>query len=29
LVSHCLLIETDAHGLVLVDTGIGVDAEAA
>lgn len=23
LVSHCLLIETDAHGLVLVDTGIG------
>jgi hypothetical protein len=25
LVSHCLLIETDAHGLVLVDTGIGVD----
>jgi glyoxylase-like metal-dependent hydrolase (beta-lactamase superfamily II) len=24
LVSHCLLIETDAHGLVLVDTGIGV-----
>jgi glyoxylase-like metal-dependent hydrolase (beta-lactamase superfamily II) len=24
-VSHCLLIETDAHGLVLVDTGIGVD----
>lgn len=25
LPSHCLLIETDAHGLVLVDTGIGVD----
>jgi glyoxylase-like metal-dependent hydrolase (beta-lactamase superfamily II) len=25
LVSHCLLIETAAHGLVLVDTGIGVD----
>jgi glyoxylase-like metal-dependent hydrolase (beta-lactamase superfamily II) len=25
LVTHCLLIETDAHGLVLVDTGIGVD----
>src|ERR671937_1193677 len=25
LVSHCLLIETDAHGLVLVDTGIGVN----
>jgi glyoxylase-like metal-dependent hydrolase (beta-lactamase superfamily II) len=25
LVSHCLLIETDAHGLVLVDTGIGVE----
>jgi glyoxylase-like metal-dependent hydrolase (beta-lactamase superfamily II) len=25
LVSHCLLVETDAHGLVLVDTGIGVD----
>jgi len=25
LVSHCLLIETDAHGLVLVDTGIGLD----
>jgi glyoxylase-like metal-dependent hydrolase (beta-lactamase superfamily II) len=24
LVSHCLLVETDAHGLVLVDTGIGV-----
>jgi glyoxylase-like metal-dependent hydrolase (beta-lactamase superfamily II) len=24
LVSHCLLLETDAHGLVLVDTGIGV-----
>lgn len=24
LVAHCLLIETDAHGLVLVDTGIGV-----
>jgi glyoxylase-like metal-dependent hydrolase (beta-lactamase superfamily II) len=25
LPSHCLLIETDAHGLVLVDTGIGVE----
>src|ERR671937_1886431 len=25
LVSHCLLIETDGHGLVLVDTGIGVE----
>src|SRR5579863_2157824 len=25
LVSHCLLIETDAQGLVLVDTGIGVE----
>jgi glyoxylase-like metal-dependent hydrolase (beta-lactamase superfamily II) len=25
LVSHCLLIETAAHGLVLVDTGIGVE----
>jgi glyoxylase-like metal-dependent hydrolase (beta-lactamase superfamily II) len=25
LVSHCLLLETDGHGLVLVDTGIGVD----
>ncbi len=24
LVCHCLLIETDAHGLVLVDTGYGV-----
>jgi glyoxylase-like metal-dependent hydrolase (beta-lactamase superfamily II) len=24
LVAHCLLLETDAHGLVLVDTGIGV-----
>lgn len=24
LVSHCLLVETDAHGLVLIDTGIGV-----
>lgn len=23
LVCHCLLIETDAHGLVLVDTGLG------
>ena len=23
LVIHCLLIETDAHGLVLVDTGLG------
>jgi glyoxylase-like metal-dependent hydrolase (beta-lactamase superfamily II) len=25
LVGHCLLIETDAHGLVLVDAGIGVE----
>ena len=25
LVSHCLLIETDTSGLVLVDTGIGVE----
>jgi glyoxylase-like metal-dependent hydrolase (beta-lactamase superfamily II) len=25
LVSHCLLLETPADGLVLVDTGIGVD----
>jgi glyoxylase-like metal-dependent hydrolase (beta-lactamase superfamily II) len=25
LVSHCLLLETPAHGLVLVDSGIGVD----
>lgn len=25
LVSHCLLLETDANGLVLVDTGIGVE----
>jgi glyoxylase-like metal-dependent hydrolase (beta-lactamase superfamily II) len=25
LVSHCLLLETDAHGLVLVDTGLGTD----
>jgi glyoxylase-like metal-dependent hydrolase (beta-lactamase superfamily II) len=25
LVSHVLLLETDAHGLVLVDTGIGMD----
>ena len=24
LVCHCLLIETDAHGLVLVDTGFGL-----
>ncbi|NOU27787.1 MAG: MBL fold metallo-hydrolase [Polyangiaceae bacterium] len=24
LVCHCLLIETDAHGLVLVDTGMGI-----
>ena len=22
---HCLLVETEAHGLVLVDTGIGLD----
>jgi len=25
LVGHCLLLETPAHGLVLVDTGIGVE----
>src|SRR5919197_697554 len=25
LLSHCLLLETQAHGLVLVDTGVGVD----
>jgi glyoxylase-like metal-dependent hydrolase (beta-lactamase superfamily II) len=25
LPSHCLLLETGAHGLVLVDTGIGVE----
>ena len=25
LVCHVLLVETDAHGLVLVDTGIGLD----
>jgi glyoxylase-like metal-dependent hydrolase (beta-lactamase superfamily II) len=25
LVSHCLLLETAAHGLVLVDTGIGTE----
>lgn len=25
MVAHCLLIETDAHGLALVDTGIGTD----
>ena len=24
IVGHCLLIETDAHGLVLVDTGFGL-----
>lgn len=24
LVCHCLLVETDAHGLVLVDTGLGL-----
>lgn len=24
LVCHCLLLETDAHGLVLVDTGLGL-----
>lgn len=24
LVSHCLLVETPAHGLVLVDTGLGL-----
>jgi glyoxylase-like metal-dependent hydrolase (beta-lactamase superfamily II) len=23
MVAHCLLVETDAHGLVLVDTGLG------
>lgn len=32
LVCHCLLIETDAHGLVLIDTGYGLrdvaDADA-
>ncbi|MFD1937856.1 MBL fold metallo-hydrolase [Nonomuraea mangrovi] len=25
-VSHALLVETDAHGLVLVETGLGVDS---
>ncbi len=25
MVCHCLLIETDAHGLVLVDTGLGTE----
>lgn len=25
LVCHCLLIETDAHGLVLIDTGFGLN----
>jgi glyoxylase-like metal-dependent hydrolase (beta-lactamase superfamily II) len=25
LVCHCLLIETDAHGLVLIDTGYGLN----
>jgi glyoxylase-like metal-dependent hydrolase (beta-lactamase superfamily II) len=25
LVSHCLLVETATHGLVLIDTGVGVD----
>jgi glyoxylase-like metal-dependent hydrolase (beta-lactamase superfamily II) len=25
LVAHCMLIETDKHGLVLVDTGFGLD----
>lgn len=25
MVAHCLLVETDAHGLVLVDTGIGTE----
>jgi glyoxylase-like metal-dependent hydrolase (beta-lactamase superfamily II) len=29
MVAHCLLIETDAHGLVLVDSGIGLDDVAA
>src|SRR4051812_28468574 len=24
LVCHCLLVETDAHGLVLIDTGYGL-----
>lgn len=24
-VNHCLLVETDAHGLVLVDTGLGLE----
>jgi glyoxylase-like metal-dependent hydrolase (beta-lactamase superfamily II) len=25
MVGHCLLVETDAHGLVLIDTGFGVE----
>lgn len=25
MVAHCLLVETDRHGLVLIDTGIGLD----
>lgn len=25
LTCHCLLIETDAHGLVLIDTGLGLE----
>src|SRR5215471_4251038 len=25
LVSHCLLLETEGHGLVLVDAGVGVE----
>ena len=29
LVCHCLLIETDAHGLVLIDTGYGLRDVAA
>lgn len=29
LVCHCLLIETDSHGLVLVDTGYGLEDAAA
>lgn len=28
LVSHCLLVETDRHGLVLIDTGTGADPHA-
>src|ERR687887_1327724 len=29
MVSHCLLLETQARGLVLVDTGVGVDEGGA